>query len=179
MTHLTLTPADDASLHWRQPTVFGGLHVMASERGEFASLDWSAGLRYSARAACASGEWEFVVKGAWKPRIEARLIDSDTTLATLEITNAWLGNRAELMMGESITAVWESTSFLSGSAHWVTVDKEPLIIFRSGTDEGGAVNWLKTQCRVDLRQAGYEHPHRDFLLCIGWFLTVLQANPSI
>ncbi|HYW30145.1 MAG TPA: hypothetical protein VE869_01480 [Gemmatimonas sp.] len=179
MTFLTLIPADDPTLHWRQPSILGSRHVMASDRGELAAMDFTNGLSSSASASCASGVWQFLVKGSWQPRVIVTRSGQDAPFATLEITNAWLGNRAELTTDDAIAAVWESTGFLSGSARWVTTDDQPLVTFRSGTDEGGAVNWLKTQCRVDLSPNGYEHPHRDLLLCIGWVLTVLQANPAI
>lgn len=71
------------------------------------------------------------------------------------------------------------TSFLAGTVTWEDAGGSLLITFRRGTDEGGVTSWLRTQCRVDFTPAGFAHPHRDQLLTIGWYFTVLASNPAI
>lgn len=169
----SLLRSDDATLHWRQPSAWQYRFVLAAEGGrEFASVDWHRSWRSEGRALSAGGAWTFDHEGFWKPRVLVRADDRPEPVAEVEITNVWLQNRAELRRGDDLLAVWEVTSFLRGIVQWLDADGQPLVTFRSGTDEGGAASWVRTQCRVDLSDAGFARPDRDLLLCLGWYLTV-------
>jgi hypothetical protein len=169
----TLTREDDATLHWRQPSSwqFRFLLVADGDR-EFATVDWRSSWRSEGRAVMGERAWTFDHEGFWKPRVLVRDDAHAQPVAALEITNAVLQNRAELRRGETLLAEWRLETFTFGRVVWRDAKGEPLITFRSGTDEGGPSSWLRTQCRVDFTDAGFAHPERDLLVCLGWYLTV-------
>jgi hypothetical protein len=179
MTLLPLTRADDATLHWRQPSAWHHRFLLAAANGrEFATLDIESSWTTHARALTAEGAWVLRSVGTWHPRVVVSLDGQDDPIATFEITNVWLGNRAELRSGERVIAVWEMTSLLRGNVRWTDASGAPLIEFRAGTDEGGVFSW-RTECRVDFTDAGFAHADRDLLVCLGWYFTVLSQNPAI
>jgi hypothetical protein len=123
-------------------------------------------------------KWRFDQVGVWKPQMRAFV--GEELVATLEVANVWLGNRASLVAPSGqVIARWVMTSFLAGTVEWQDADGALLITFRRRTDEGGVDSWLRTQCRVDFTPAGFAHPDRDLLLTIGWYFTVLAADPAI
>lgn len=122
-------------------------------------------------------KWRFDQVGVWKPQMRAFV--GEELVATLEVANVWLGNRASLVAPSGqVIARWVMTSFLAGTVEWQDADGALLITFRCGTDKGGVGSWLRTQCRVDFTPAGFAHPDRDLLLTIGWYFTVLASNPA-
>lgn len=172
----TLLRSDDATLHWRQPSLWQFRFVLAAEGGrEFASVDWRITWRSEGRALSGDGAWTFDHEGFWKPRVLVRADGQPDPVATVDVLDVWLQNCAELRRGAELVATWQLASYLRGIVHWFDADGQPLITFRSGTDEGGAVNWVRSQCRVDLTDAGFAHPDRDLLLCLGWYLTVAMT----
>jgi hypothetical protein len=180
MAFLPLLPADDATLHWRQPkaTRYGWQLEAAEDRVlgelEFAST-WSEA---KATAATATGRWQFEWVGRWKPKAVVRA--DNVVVASLEIVNTWLFNRAALVApdGRPI-AQWDMTSFLGGTAEWQDDSGARLITYRHGTDEGGPGAWWRTQCRVDFTPAGFAHSDRDQLLTLGWYVAVIAGDPGL
>lgn len=174
-----LTRADDATLHWRQPELLKMRYVLVAEGDRtLGHLDFSppAGKRIIAETA--QGQWQFEQVGSWKP--QTRAFVGEELVATLEVANVWLGNRAALVSTSGkVIAQWVMTSYLKGSVEWQDDAGALLIAFRGGTDEGGVATWLRDQCRVDFTPAGFAHPHRDLLLTIGWYFTVLASDPLI
>ncbi|MCU0636135.1 MAG: hypothetical protein MUE41_14805, partial [Gemmatimonadaceae bacterium] len=175
MTFIPLTRDHDATLHWRQPDSMRYRWVLAAAPDQhIGALDytnWSGG---AARGETATGTWAFEHAGVWRPRIIARVGEAE--IARLEVTNAWLQNRASLVApdGRQI-AEWEMTSFLRGEVQWLAEDGARLITFRGGTDDAGISSWWRTECRVDFTPGGFAHPQRDLLLCIGWYLAVIAS----
>lgn len=176
----TLTPADDATLHWRQPGALGtALVLVAAGDRTFARLATDAARVGHARAESASGAWTFEQQGFWTPSIVVRRADDGAEVARLDVRSAWTMKHADLAGAEGAIARWEMTSFLKGIVTWQGADGTPLVTFRRGTDEGGVASWFRTQCRVDLTPEGFAHPHRDLLLCLGWFLGASAMEPAI
>lgn len=177
MSLATLSPADDATLHWRQPDLMKFAFELASSPTRvFASLHsmkWTGTLM---EAQSATGHWTFKQVGAWTPRIAIRNAGEDAELGALTISNIWLSNKADLRLGTDVVARWEEPSLWRRDVLWVTADGSPLITYRAGVDASSFADWFKTQCRVDLTPAGMAHPHRDLLLCVGWYLVVLQSQ---
>lgn len=174
-----LTQADDSTLHWRQPDVFKRRFLLAAAGDRtLGHVDFSPPEGKRIVAQTAQGQWQFEQVGSWKP--QTRAFVGDALVATFEIANVWLMNRAALMSpsGEVI-AQWVMTSFLTGTVEWQDNAGALLMTFRRGTDEGGVASWLRTQCRVDFTPAGFAHPQRDLLLTIGWYFTVLADDPAI
>lgn len=126
-------------------------------------------------AETAGGRWQYEQVGLWKPKVIVRV--NDTVVASLEIANSWLNNRAALVApdGRAI-AQWEMWSFLTGTVEWQDDAGARLIEYRRGTDEGGAGAWWRTHRRVDFTAAGFAHAHRDLLLTIGWYFTVVDPG---
>lgn len=179
MTYATLLPHDDASLHWRQPEALKWRFVLAAAGDRVLGLlEFCSRTASDFTAETAGGRWRFERVGAWTPKIRALV--SDDVVATLEVSNAWLNNRAALNAPDGrVIAQWVMTSYLKGLVEWQDADGAPLITFRKGTDEGGAASWWRTQCRVDFTPAGFAHPDRDLLLTIGWYFTVLAGDPLL
>jgi hypothetical protein len=179
MTYPPILPSDDASLHWRQPDAskFRFDLTAAGDRtlGHVEITSWKMNL---VMAETAAGVWRFEHVGLWSPKVRA-LVD-DVEVATLEVKNAWLGNRASLVAPDGhVIGQWVTAMFAMGSAEWQDAEGQTLIAFRSGTDEGGMATWWRTQCRVDFTAAGFAHPDRDLMLTIGWYFTVIASNPAI
>ena len=175
----TLTQADDSTLHWRQPEAMKWRFVLAAEGGRsFGMLDFTSWTGNKVAAETAHTQWRFDQVGVWKPQMRAFV--GEELVATFEVANVWLGNRASLVAPSGqVIARWVMTSFLAGTVEWQDADGALLITFRCGTDKGGVGSWLRTQCRVDFTPAGFAHPDRDLLLTIGWYFTVLEADPAI
>jgi len=176
----SLSPTDDATLHWRQPSIVSSRWLMAAADDrtlgqlEFTS-PWSGS---KAAAETANGRWQYEHVGLWKPKVIARV--NDINVASLEIANSWLYNRAALVAPDGrVIARWETSSFVTGKVEWQDDAGAPLIEYRRGTDEGGAASWWRTQCRVDFTAAGFAHADRDLLLTIGWYFTVLAGDPGL
>lgn len=179
MTWAQLTPADDASLHWRQPNPLAYEHVLVAEGGRrFARITVDAQGR-RARAESANGAWQFEQLGFWTPSIAALDGVTEREVARLDVRSAWTMNKADLSSAEGPIATWEMTSFLRGTVVWQDVHGAPLVTFRRGADEGGMASWFRTQCRVDFTEAGFAHPHRDLLLCLGWYLGMSASSPAV
>jgi len=121
--------------------------------------------------------WDFRSEGLWRPPM--LVIQGSTEVASLRVEHPWTSTRAILRIsGGRPIASWVMTSLLRGDVSWQAEDGAPLVVFRRGTDEGGIAGWWRTQCRVDLSPAGFAHPDRDLLLCLGWRFTVLSAHDA-
>lgn len=180
MSFATLLPQDDATLHWRQPDALKRTFDLASspERvfARMQSLKWTGTLM---DAQAATGHWTFKRVGAWTPRITIRNAGQEADLGELSVTNVWLMNKADLRLGAEVVARWEQTSVWRGDVQWLTPEGSLLVSYRAGVDAASFADWFKAQCRVDLTPAGMVHPHRDLLLCVGWYLLVLQNEAAM
>jgi hypothetical protein len=180
MTWDQLTPADDATLHWRQPGILSTEFVLvAAGDRRFARIVADPLHARRARAESATGAWRFEQVGFWTPSIVVRDGTADVEVARLDVRSAWTMNAADLSGADGAIATWEMTSFLQGIVVWHDGHGAPLVTFRRGTDEGGMASWFRTQCRVDLSAAGFAHPQRDLLLCLGWYLGGSVTEPAI
>lgn len=175
----TLTQSDDSTLHWRQPDILKLRFILAAEGDRtLGEVDFSPPEGKRIVAQTAQGQWQFELVGNWKP--QTRVYVGDALVATFDILNQWMNDRAALMSSSgAVIAQWVMTSYLKGTVEWQDDAGNVLMTFRRGTDEGGVASWLRTQCRVDFTPAGFAHPERDLLLTLGWSFTVMVGNPVI
>lgn len=95
MTFYNLTSADDRTLHWRQPDAIKWQFVPAADVGRtFGKVEVTSWLGNKVLAESAQGQWFFDQVGLWKPTLRA--VVGEELVATFEVANAWLANRASL-----------------------------------------------------------------------------------
>lgn len=159
----------DAPGPWVWQGVTGGRRAWAltSEAGEVARVSWPKMLSSLAVAESLAGAWTFKATGFTGRRISVRRREWDHNIAVMERGWGWQG-RLEFV-GRRFR--WKRQNFWATRWAWEADDGAVLTSFRVQTS-------LRSRCEVTPTRDGYRFEELPILLCLGWYLIVLQRQQS-
>lgn len=186
--------AADQELIWRQPSMMKQEYELRAGDEVLATLRWQKTFGSLALAETAEASWTFKRSGFWRPRVTARLPDSERDIATFKPEGWSGGGTLTVDGGHGFQLV--NTSFWRSHWAWHAADDTPLVQFTG-------MHALKTEGHVVLTPEAASLPETaqlddvyqpvpperlappsaalaelPLLVTLGWYLLVLMAQDS-
>lgn len=158
---------------WVQPKTFENRFELRSEGASVAFLEFRSAWGTLASAEMADGSFTFKRLGFLRPRVTVRAPGSDENLGLYEPR---FGGGGDLRLRDGRSFSFRPTSFWQ--TRWAFADSAGMSIleFRSGVEDGGLSDLLKTQFTVE-----FSAPRAGpvaILATLGMYLIVLQQRDS-
>ena len=170
-----LTEIFGAKLEWREPKATARHYELRAGGELCGALNFRSAWGTLATAETAGGAWTFKRVGFLNPRVTVREAGSEEDLAVYR-PRFW--GDGQITLTDGATLHWRSLNFWS--TQWAFTDSasRPLVTFRSGVQDQKLKDIFRTQATVEVAPAASADPRLPLLVCLGWYLILLQHQDT-